>query len=72
MLNDKLSGSKLPPHIETAIQSITQIQVAHQNDATLGQRVFAGFTSLLTKAWFVGVLTAGIGGWVGGTSFLSP
>jgi uncharacterized membrane protein len=65
MSADKLRDSDLPPHIETAIQSITQIQVAHQNNATTVQRLFASFTSLLTKAWFVGVLTAGIVGWVG-------
>lgn len=65
VLNDKLGESNLPPHIQAAIQSITQIQVAHQNNATPVQRAFVSFTSLLTQAWFVGMLTAGIGGWVG-------
>jgi uncharacterized membrane protein len=62
-MNDD-SLRRLPPHIEEAVQAIARLHADHHKTATAIQRSLGRATSLVAEPWFVGLLTAGIAGWM--------
>lgn len=54
----------LPAHIEDTVQSIASLHAEHYQQATPLQRLVDRVTALVGRPSFVGLLTAGVVGWV--------
>lgn len=54
----------LPAHIEDTVQSIASLHAEHYQQATPLQRLVDRVTVLVGRPSFVGLLTAGVVGWV--------
>ena len=55
----------LPDHTEETIRSIAQLRAEHHEKATPLERALDHMTALLSRPWFVGVITIMVTGWIG-------
>src|SRR5580704_15939689 len=55
----------LPDHTEETIRSIAQLRAEHHENATALERALDHVTALLSRPWFVGVITVTVIGWIG-------
>jgi len=60
---DKLHSGELPPHIDAAIRSITDLHTKHEQKAPPLQRAFGIITSSVASSWFFAALTCSIICW---------
>jgi uncharacterized membrane protein len=54
-----------PNHTEETIRSIAQLRDEHHENATPIERALDHMTALLSRPWFIGVITIIIIGWIG-------
>jgi uncharacterized membrane protein len=55
----------LPDHTEETIRSIAQLRAEHHEKATPLERALDHMTALLSRPWFIGVITLIVIGWIG-------
>jgi uncharacterized membrane protein len=63
--NTNVPPPNIPGHTEDTIRSIAQLRVEHQDNATSVERALDHMTALLSRSWFLGVLSVIIIGWIG-------
>jgi uncharacterized membrane protein len=61
----KVAPPNLPDHIEETIRSIAQLRAEHHESATALERALDHVTALLSRPWFIGVLSIVVIGWIG-------
>jgi len=52
-------------HTEETIRSIAQLRAEHHENATALERALDHVTALLSRPWFIGVITVIVIGWIG-------
>jgi uncharacterized membrane protein len=55
----------LPDHTEETIRSIAQLRAEHHEKATRLERALDQMTALISRPWFIGVITVIVIGWIG-------
>ena len=65
MADTKVPTPNLPDHTEETIRSIAQLRAEHHENATALERALDHVTALLSRPWFIGVITVIVIGWVG-------
>jgi uncharacterized membrane protein len=55
----------LPDHTEETIRSIAQLRAEHHEKATRIERALDQMTALISRPWFIGVITVIVIGWIG-------
>jgi uncharacterized membrane protein len=55
----------LPDHTEETIRAIAALRAEHHEKATPLERALDRTTALLSRPWFIGMITAIVAGWIG-------
>jgi uncharacterized membrane protein len=55
----------LPDHTEETIRSIAELRAEHHENATALERALDHITSMLSRPWFIGVISVVVIGWIG-------
>jgi hypothetical protein len=61
----KVPTPNISDHTEETIRSIAQLHAEHHENATALERALDHVTALLSRPWFIGVITVIVIGWVG-------
>ncbi len=65
MADTNIPTLNLPDHTEETIRSIAQLRAEHHEKATRLERALHQMTALISRPWFIGVITVIVIGWIG-------
>ena len=65
MADTKVPTPNISDHTEETIRSIAQLRAEHHENATALERALDHITSMLSRPWFIGVISVVVISWIG-------